>query len=97
MVNVRARPLHLRKRPGTHWTEALWASGTVWTGTDGLATNVGFKTRSTQPRASHYTDYAILATLRLLMFAANNTSIYRVFQEEYQIFYGVVVWAIPSK
>jgi hypothetical protein len=58
--------------------EALWASGPVWTGTEGLASTppIGLKRRTTQPIASRYTDYAILATLRLFIFAGNNTSIY---------------------
>jgi hypothetical protein len=36
----------------------------------------GFKPRTFQPIASRYTDYAILATLRLFIFAGHNTSLY---------------------
>ena len=64
--------------------EALWASGPLWTGTEGLSPRRpgGFKPRTIQPTASRYTDYAILASLRLLIFAGNNTSIYTIKKEK---------------
>ena len=38
----------------------------------------GFKPRTIQPIVSRYTYYAILATLRLFIFAGNCTSIYTI-------------------
>jgi hypothetical protein len=53
--------LYSRERPDTHCTvqEAGWAPGPVWTGADILAPPPpGFDSRTVQPVASRYTDYA---------------------------------------
>jgi len=79
LVNVMPRALHLRRRPGIHWTEGFMGLGA---GLDGYGRSrsppPGLKPRTIQPIASRYIEYAILATLRLFIFAGNNTSIYTI-------------------
>jgi hypothetical protein len=49
--------LPLGKDPAPIVQEAGWAPGPVWTGAENL-TPTGIDTRTVQPVASHYTDYA---------------------------------------
>jgi hypothetical protein len=65
-VSVMPRPLFT---PGKDLVpivqEAGWTPGTVWTGAENLAPP-GFDTRTVQPIASRYTDYATRPTFDLV-------------------------------
>ena len=65
MVNATPGPIHSRKRdPVRIAQEAELASGPVWTGAENLAPQPGFDSRTVQPVASHYNDWAISAHSR---------------------------------
>jgi len=58
-VIVMPRPLFAPgKDPVPVVQEAGWAPGPVWTGAENLASLPGFDTRTVQPVASRYTDWA---------------------------------------
>jgi hypothetical protein len=65
-VSVTTRPLFTpRKDPVTIVQETGWAPGPVWTGAENLAPPPGFDSRTVQPAAIRYTDYAIRPSKRL--------------------------------
>ena len=50
------------KRPGTHYTEAGWAPGPVWTGAENLSPT-GIRPPNRPARSESLTDWAIPAHL----------------------------------
>ena len=63
MVTATPRSLYTRDRDSSPVVrEAGLASGSVWMGTKNLSLS-GCEPRTIQPRASHYTTYAVAATL----------------------------------
>jgi hypothetical protein len=54
------------KEPVPIIQEAVWALGPVWTGAENLAPPPEFDSRTVQPIASRYTDYATLSTARTI-------------------------------